>query len=49
MSQEFEKWFSDVFKKELYTDEEYEEIKTYTWLAWRDSRREFLKELREKV
>lgn len=49
MSQKFEKWFSDTFKKHLYTDEEYEELKTYTWLAWRDSRREFLEELREKV
>ena len=49
MTQEFEKWFSDNFKKHLYTDEEYEELKTYTWLSWRDSRRMFLDELRKNV
>lgn len=47
MSKNFEKWFSETFKSHLYTSEEYEELKINTWLAWRDSRRKFLEELRE--
>ncbi len=39
MSEQFEQWFKNVFDNAMYSEEEKEELKTYTWLAWRDSRR----------
>lgn len=39
MSEQFEAWFKNVFDNAMYSEQEKEELKTYTWLAWRDSRR----------
>lgn len=38
--EQFDKWFNETFPLYLYPEgEEREELETYTWLAWRDSRR----------
>lgn len=39
MTEQFEKWFDEVFSETLFKGEEREETKLYIWLAWRDSRR----------
>ncbi len=39
MSQQFEEWFKNFFENAMYSENEKVEIKAYTWLAWRDSRR----------
>lgn len=39
MTEEFLGWFGDTFKEHLFSPEDFEELKIYTWLAWRDSRR----------
>lgn len=40
MSEEFLSWFKRFYEdKTYYTNEEKEELKVHTWLAWRDSRR----------
>lgn len=43
MTEEFLEWSGDTFKEYLFTPESLEELKTYTWLAWRDSRRKLNK------
>lgn len=43
MTKEFLEWFGDTFKEYLFSPEDFEELKIYTWLAWRDSRREMNK------
>lgn len=41
MSEDFLKWFEKNFPKHLWpVDEERQEVKTYTWLAWRDALRQ---------
>lgn len=40
MTEQFIKWFDEVFSEALFNGEEREYLKTYTWFAWRDSRRE---------
>ncbi|GEM_PF-5485423 len=38
--EKFKKWFDLSFPKHLYPEgESRDELQTYTWLAWRDSRR----------
>lgn len=45
MTNEFLAWFSQhIGDRSFYSEEEKEEIKIYTWLAWRDSRRSMQKE-----
>lgn len=39
MTEAFEKWFKETFDNPMYSEEEKESLKLYTWLAWRDSRR----------
>ena len=40
MTEDFLKWFDDTFPVHLWpSKEEREEIKKYTWLAWRDAKR----------
>lgn len=40
MTKEFEDWFEKYFPVNLWpVEEDREEMKLYTWLAWRDSRR----------
>lgn len=39
MTEEFVKWFDETFSAVLFQGEEREYLKTYTWFAWRDSRR----------
>lgn len=39
--EKFEKWFELTFPKHIYPDgESRDEIETYLWLAWGDSRRD---------
>lgn len=44
MTSEFNEWFDDIFTSPLFSEEEREELKTYLWMAWRDSRRKALQE-----
>lgn len=46
MTPEFNEWFDDSFPplSSLFSEEEREELKIYTWMAWRDSRRKALQE-----
>ncbi|HED4202434.1 TPA: hypothetical protein R4288_001479 [Enterobacter cloacae subsp. cloacae] len=45
MTNEFLAWFSQhIGERPFFSEEEKEELKTYTWLAWRDSRRSLEKE-----
>ncbi|EPA3072233.1 TPA: hypothetical protein ACNOH0_003802 [Enterobacter hormaechei] len=45
MTNEFLAWFAQhIGERPFFSEEEKEEIKTYTWLAWRDSRRSLEKE-----
>lgn len=38
--EQFDIWFQETFPRHLFPEgEEREEFETYTWLAWRDSRR----------
>ena len=41
---EWFEWFDDSFPSPLFSEEEREELKIYTWMAWRDSRRKALQE-----
>lgn len=41
MTEQFEKWFDKNFPRHMWNHEdEREEIKVYTWLAWRDALRQ---------
>lgn len=40
MTEDFLTWFNKNFPVHLWpSEEERQEIKTYTWLAWRDAKR----------
>lgn len=43
MTEQFEKWFDKNFPRHMWNCEgegEREEVKVYTWLAWRDALRQ---------
>ena len=40
MTEQFIKWFDEVFSEALFKGEEREEMKLYTWLARRDALRQ---------
>lgn len=40
MSEQFLEWFDKTFSEALFSGEEREYLKTYTWFAWRDALRQ---------
>lgn len=47
--EQFERWFGDNFDRPYYSDDEREDLKVYTFLAWRASRAAIEIELPDKV